>query len=41
MRNSSRKMVNKSRSKREFKNKISRTKSPNLAPPPMRGGYRL
>lgn len=41
MRNSSRHQVKKSRSAREFKNKISRTKAPNLAPPPMRGGYRL
>ncbi|WNK14630.1 MAG: hypothetical protein [Microvirus sp.] len=33
--------ANKSKSARQFKGNLKRTKAPNLAPPPMRGGYRL
>lgn len=33
--------VNKQSSARNFRNKSGRTKSANVAPPPMRGGYRL
>lgn len=36
-----RKPVNKSRSAGQFRNNMKRTKAPNMAPPPMRGGYRL
>ncbi|WNK14441.1 MAG: hypothetical protein [Microvirus sp.] len=33
--------VNKSRSAAQFRGNTSRTKARNIAPPPMRGGYRL
>ncbi|AXH74897.1 MAG: hypothetical protein [Microviridae sp.] len=33
--------VNKSRSSSQFRSKSSRTRGINLAPPPMRGGFRL
>jgi len=41
MRPSSRRPVNKSSSSREFRNKGRTTKAANVAPPPMRGGFRL
>ncbi|WNK13027.1 MAG: hypothetical protein [Microvirus sp.] len=33
--------VNKGRSAAKFRSNIGRTKAPNVAPPPMRGGFRL
>lgn len=33
--------VNKSRSARQFRGDVSRTKAANVRPPPMRGGFRL
>jgi len=36
-----RKSVNKSRAARSFKSRSRRTKYANVAPPPMRGGFRL
>lgn len=33
--------VNKARSAGQFRRKAGRTKAPNVAPPPHRGGYRL
>lgn len=33
--------VNKSRSARQFRSNTSRTKRPNIAPAPQRGGWRL
>lgn len=36
-----RKPVNKKRSARQFNNNTARTKRANVAPPPMRGGYRF
>lgn len=33
--------VNKGRSARKFRSKIGRTKRVNVAPPPMRGGFRI
>ena len=33
--------VNKQSSAKQFKQNVKRTKAPNMAPPPMRGGYRL
>lgn len=33
--------VNKGRSARNFRKNTERTKAANVAPPPMRGGYRL
>ncbi|WNK12818.1 MAG: hypothetical protein [Microvirus sp.] len=33
--------LNKSGSARKFRNASSKTKGANLAPPPMRGGYRF
>lgn len=33
--------VNKSRSAKQFKSNIKRTKAPNAAPLPTRGGYRM
>lgn len=33
--------VNKGRSAAQFRRKAGRTKAPNVAPPPQRGGYRL
>jgi len=33
--------VNKARSAKQFRSNNSRTKGINLAPPPMRGGFRL
>lgn len=41
MRPVSRRPVNKSRSAAQFRSDSHRTKAVNLAPPPMRGGYRL
>lgn len=41
MRPSRRSPVNKSRSARDFRSKSERTKAMNLAPPPMRGGFRI
>lgn len=32
---------NKRKSAQTFRSKVASTKSPNMAPPPMRGGYRL
>lgn len=37
----SRKPVTKSHAAKKFKRDVGRTKSPNAAPPPQRGGYRL
>lgn len=37
----SRHSVNKAKSARNFRSKSGRTKAANIAPPPMRGGYRL
>lgn len=36
-----RRSVNKSRSARRFRSSIGRTKRVNVAPPPMRGGFRI
>lgn len=36
-----RKSINKHQARASFNKKSSRTKGINLAPPPMRGGYRL
>lgn len=36
-----RKPVNKRKSASRFRGNIKRTKAPNVAPPPARGGYRL
>lgn len=36
-----RRPVNKRRSAKQFRRNISKTKRANVAPPPMRGGYRL
>lgn len=36
-----RKFVNKSRSARKFRSHVGRTKRMNVAPPPMRGGFRI
>lgn len=36
-----RKPVSKKYSARKFRHGVSRTKAANVAPPPMRGGYRL
>ncbi|WNK12926.1 MAG: hypothetical protein [Microvirus sp.] len=36
-----RRHVSKHKSARKFSNNIRRTKAANIAPPPMRGGYRL
>jgi hypothetical protein len=33
--------VNKHKSARAFKSAVGRTKAPNIAPPPMRGGQRM
>ncbi|WNK14539.1 MAG: hypothetical protein [Microvirus sp.] len=33
--------VNKQKSASKFRNQVGRTKRPNIAPPPTRGGYRL
>lgn len=33
--------VSKGRSARQFKRNVRRTKGANVAPPPMRGGFRL
>lgn len=33
--------VNKNASARTFRKNIGKTKKPNIAPPPTRGGYRL
>ncbi|WNK14571.1 MAG: hypothetical protein [Microvirus sp.] len=33
--------VNKHRSAKQFRKNIGHTKKANIAPPPMRGGYRL
>lgn len=41
MRPLKRSSVNKGRSARTFRKHSSRTKRPNIAPPPMRGGYRF
>lgn len=41
MRPSKRSHVNKSASAREFRGKSRHTKAVNMAPPPMRGGYRF
>lgn len=41
MRPSRRAPVSKGRSAGHFKAQTARTKAPNVAPPPMRGGYRL
>ena len=37
----SRRSVNKSKSAAKFRSDSRRTKAANLAPPPIRGGYRL
>lgn len=36
-----RKPQNKQKAKKQFKNNVRRTKAINVAPPPLRGGYRL
>lgn len=36
-----RQSVNKSKSAKNFRAKSGKTKAANVAPPPMRGGYRL
>jgi len=36
-----RKATNKYRSAKQFRGNSRRTKAPNMAPPPQRGGYRL
>ena len=36
-----RKAVSKQHSAKEFRHKVAHTKAINMAPPPMRGGYRL
>lgn len=36
-----RRPVNKGRSARKFRSQAGRTKAPNVAPPPARGGFRL
>lgn len=41
MRPTKRMAVNKGRSAKTFKNNVRTTKTPNIAPPPMRGGYRM
>lgn len=41
MRPLSRSNVNKSRSARKFKKNVGRSKVVNMAPMPMRGGYRM
>lgn len=41
MRPLSRRPVNKASSARSFRKRAGRTKGANLAPPPMRGGYRF
>lgn len=41
MRPSARRPVNKRASASQFKKKIGHTKSPNMAGPPMRGGWRF
>lgn len=41
MRPVKRSYVNKGRSARKFRSDSSRTKSANMRPPPMRGGFRL
>lgn len=41
MRPLQRQSVNKGRSAGKFKRNVGRTKSPNAAGPPMRGGWRL
>jgi len=41
MRPVSRRPVNKRKSAAKFRHHVSRTKAPNVAPPAMRGGYRL
>lgn len=33
--------LNKSRASRKFRKQVGRTKMANVAPPPMRGGYRF
>lgn len=41
MRPVSRKPVHKGMSARKFRHHVSHSKAANMAPPPMRGGYRL
>lgn len=41
MRPLSRGRVDKGRSASKFRKSVQRTKAPNMAPPPMRGGIRL
>lgn len=41
MRPLSRKSANKATSAKRFKSDSKSTKAPNVAPPPMRGGFRL
>lgn len=41
MRPSKRYSTNKGASARQFRNNTKRTKAPNVAGPPMRGGYRF
>lgn len=41
MRPLKRQHVNKGRSARKFRHHVGKTKSPNVAGPPMRGGWRL
>lgn len=41
MRPISRHPVSKGQSARKFRNNVSRTKYANIAPPPMRGGFRF
>lgn len=41
MRPVSRRPVHKGHSARQFRSNVGRTKSANVAPPPMRGGWRL
>lgn len=37
----SRKSANKYTTAKAFRSNVGRTKAPNMAPPPMRGGFRL
>ena len=41
MRPLKRKAVSKHGSAKKFRRNVSKTKAPNMVPPPMRGGYRL
>lgn len=41
MKTSYRSRVNKGRSAAQFRRQAGKTKARNIAPPPMRGGYRL